>query len=302
MSFRIGVDGGGTKTECILVDARGAVAAQRTAPGCNPSLSGPERARTVLREALQALVAAAGSPPVTVDRVLLCMAGSESFWRETAVALAGYGRVEAMADSLPVLELATGGGPGLAVHAGTGSFVTARAPDGSVHYAGGLGWRFGDPASGYDLGRRAIALALLELQGWSPRTGLADQLSAHTGLADYTANSRWFYGAGDANPMIAAFAPRVIELADRDCAPAQRVIAESISDFSALVNTVCLRLFPQATVEAPIPCGVSGALLNRPSCWSALRDVAVAHGWPVQLRPVSDPPIEGVRRLLQKMA
>ncbi len=314
MRYRIGVDGGGTKTECILLDEHGAVAARWTAPGSNPSREGPERARKVLVEALQALVAAAprfpdlggsrpaGVPAATVDRVLLCMAGSQTFWQETAAALKGYGRVEAMPDRLPVLELATGGGSGLVVHAGTGSFVAARAPDGSVHSAGGLGWRFGDPASGYDLGRRAIALALLELQGWAPRTALADQLSDHTGLADYAANSRWFYGGGDANAMIAAFAPRVVALAGQGCAPAQRAIAESFSDLSALVNAVCSRLFPDATLEAPVPCGVSGALLNRPPCWSALLALAVAHAWPVQLRPVFDPPIEGVRRLLQKMA
>jgi N-acetylglucosamine kinase-like BadF-type ATPase len=325
MSLRIGVDGGGTKTDCILLDEHGAVAAHRTAPGCNPSLVGPERARAVLTEALQALVAeasrlpdpggtplekagmrpalipAAGSSSTTVDRVLLCMAGSQSFWRETAAGLEGYGRVETMSDSLPVLELATDGGPGLVVHAGTGSFVAARAPDGSVHYAGGLGWRFGDPASGYDLGRRAIALALLELQDWLPRTALAEQLCAHTGLADYTANSRWLYRGEDANATIAAFAPRVVELAGQGCAPAQRVIVESLTDVSALVNAVCSRLFPGATIHAPVPCGVSGALLNQPPCWFALCALAATHAWPVELRPVTARPIEGVRRLLQKM-
>ena len=300
MSHRIGVDGGGTKTECVLIDGHGAVAARRTAPGCNPSLEGPERAQAVLRDALQALVADARSASVTIDRLLLCMAGSQSFWRETAAAIAGYGRVEALPDSLPVLELATGGGPGLVVHAGTGSFVAARAPDGSEHYAGGLGWRFGDPASGYDLGRRGIALALLELQGWAPRSALADQLSAHTGLAGYAANSRWLYRGEDAHAAIAAFAPRVVELAGRGCAPAQRVIAESLSDLSALVNAVCAQLFPAATLKAPVPCGVSGALLNCPACWSTLRALAVTHAWPVELLSVTDPPIEGVRRLLQR--
>jgi N-acetylglucosamine kinase-like BadF-type ATPase len=300
MNFRIGVDGGGTKTECVLLDAHGAVAACQTAPGCNPSVVGPERARAVLREALQALVA--GPLPVTVDRLLLCMSGSQSFWREMGVGLGGYGRVETMPDSLPVLELATGGEPGLVVHAGTGSFVAARAPDGSVHYAGGLGWRFGDPGSGYDLGRRAIALALLELQGWAPRTALAEQLSAHTGIAGYAANSRWFYRGGDADPTIAAFAPRVVELAGQGCAPARRVIAESLTGLAALVDAVQSRLFPGATMDSPVPCGVSGELLNRPPCWSALHDLAATPARPVELRPVTGRPIEGVCRLLQKMA
>jgi glucosamine kinase len=355
MNYRIGIDGGGTKTDCILLNDDGSVAACRTAPGCNPSVVGAERARAVLIDALQALVTDAlrhsdmGVPPVKgtgisldsaieasaprsserepldglgalslsngrvdsastaeskiiVDRVLLCMAGSQSFWRETAAGLEGFGRVETMSDSLPVLELATDGGPGLVVHAGTGSFVAARASDGSIHYAGGLGWRFGDPASGYDIGRRAIALALLELQNWLPRTALAEELCAHTGLADYTANSRWFYRGDDANATIVAFAPRVVELAGQGCSPAIRAIVESLADLSPIVNAVCSKLFPGTTLHAPVPCGVSGGLLNRPPCWSALRDLAAAHAWPVQLQPVTARPIEGVRRLLQKMA
>ena len=36
MNFKIGVDGGGTKTELILVDPAGAGVATHIAPGCNP--------------------------------------------------------------------------------------------------------------------------------------------------------------------------------------------------------------------------------------------------------------------------
>ena len=299
MTYRIGIDGGGTKTECVLLDERGAVAASHLAPGCNPSLVGTERARAVVLAALQALVA--GSSPPVVERVLLCMAGSRSFWQETAAALNGFGRVETASDSLPVLELATGGAPGLVLHSGTGSFVAARAFDGSVHYAGGLGWRFGDPGSGHDLGRRAIARALLELQGWAARTQLADELSQHTGLADYAANSRFFYRDAEANAVIASFAARVVELASHDCIPAQQVVAESLAEFAGPVGAVLQRLFPQATLESPVPCGVSGLLLNRPPCWSALRALATAQSWPVQLQAVTERPIEGVRRLVLKM-
>jgi N-acetylglucosamine kinase-like BadF-type ATPase len=300
MSFRIGVDGGASKTECILVDARGTVAARHTGPGCNPSLVGQERARRILQDALQMLVA--GRASLVVDRLLLCMAGSRSFWNDTAAALRGFGRVEATPDSLPVLELATGGAPGLVLHAGTGSFVAARAPDGAIHYAGGLGWRFGDGGSGYDLGRRAIAHALLELQGWTPRTVLADELIKHTGLADYTANSRFFHTAAEANAQIAAFAPRIVDLAEHGNGPAQQIIAESLADLGRLVSGVLQRFFALTAVDSPVPCGISGALLNRHPCLNAVRALAATHAWPVHLEPVTAPPIEGVRRLLMKMA
>ena len=304
MSFRIGVDGGGTKTECILLDGLGAVAARHTAPGCNPNLVGPERARAVFLAALRTMLAHAGvgvSPP-EIAATLLCMAGNSSFWQETAAAMTGYGKATTASDSLPVLELATGGAPGLVLHAGTGSFVTARAPDGSVHYAGGLGWRFGDAGGGYDLGRRGIARALLELQGWAERTALAEALCQHTGAADYAANSRILYSSADPGPSIAAFASRVADLAGEGCRPAQQVIAQSLSELAALVNAVLPRLFPLATADARVPCGVSGALLNRPPCLYTLHALAATHAWPFRLQAVTEPPIEGVRRLLRKLS
>ena len=316
-SYKIGVDGGAMKTECILIDMHGAVAARHTAVGCNPSLVGPEMARKTLAAALQALLAQAPNKPQgsRISATLLCMAGSPSFWREAATGIKDYGTVTAVPDSLPVLELATGGAPGLVLHAGTGSFVAARAPDGSMHYAGGLGWRFGDPGSGHDLGRRAITRALLELQGWPAetedrnpdsrkRSPLAEALCEYTGLDGYVAISRLFYSAADTNVKIAAFAPRVVELTERGCGPAQQVIAESLVEFAVLVNRVLVKIFPAAASRDPqslVPCGVSGTLLNRPPCLSTLRALAATQAWPVQLQPITDPPIEGVRRLLLKM-
>ena len=52
MIYRIGIDGGGTKTECILLDEAGAIVARHLAPGCNPSVVGPEQARLIVTDAL----------------------------------------------------------------------------------------------------------------------------------------------------------------------------------------------------------------------------------------------------------
>ena len=64
MAWKIGVDGGGTKTECILVGPDGAVAARHTGPGCSPSLVGAARAREIADAALEELRAAHPSAPV----------------------------------------------------------------------------------------------------------------------------------------------------------------------------------------------------------------------------------------------
>jgi len=295
--FKIGVDGGGTKTALILVDAAGAVVAQHLAPGCNPSHVGPEKAREILTAALRELIA---KHPGTVGASLFCLAGNRDFWRETAGALAGFGRITTTDDSIPVLELATDGAPGLVLHAGTGSFVAARAPDNSIHYAGGLGWKLGDPGSGYDIGRRAIALAMPGLRHPPPgaESPLVAALRAHTGLADYSANSRFFSNDPAANAQIAAFAPRVLELAARDCGPAQQVLADSLTELARQADGVIHQLFQKST--AKLPCGVSGRILNSPPAAFALRSLADKLNWPVTLNFITIAPIEGVRRLLVK--
>ncbi len=296
--FKIGVDGGGTKTEFILVDDAGVIVARHLAPGCNPSQVGPEKAREILLTGLQAVRGASA-----IVATHLYMAGSPPFWRETADTLKDFGASVTGPDSLPVLELATGGKPGLVLHAGTGSFVAARAADGSVHYAGGLGWKLGDAGSGFDLGRRAIAHALLELQGQSMPgakafSPLAEALRTHTGLIDYAANSRFFYNDTGANAAISAFAPRVLELAEQDCGPAQQVVADSVTELARLADQVIHRLFPASA--APVPCGVSGRILNSVPASFALRSLAAKLRWPVALHFITESPTEGVRRLLAK--
>ncbi len=301
-NFKIGIDGGGTKTECILIDATGTIVARHVAPGCNPNIVGNDAARTTVTAALAALISSPAlssqlstlsSSPIMATQ--LFMSGAPAFWAEFAATLTGFGHVTAAPDSLPTLELATHGRPGLVLHAGTGSFVAARAPDGTVHYAGGTGWRFGDPGSGYELGRRAIARALLELQGWLPPSRLGPTVRDHTELgdaADARALTRYFYAHAEPNRVIAALAPAVLRLASEGDHTAHQVLIESATELLDLATHVAAKLFP-TTPLAEIPTGLSGALLTHATVLAALRSRT-----PLPLTPITEKPIEGVRLLL----
>ena len=296
-SFKIGVDGGGTKTECILIDEAGTIVAHHLAPGCNPNVAGTEAARATVTAALAALLSESKieNPKSKIQTTQLFMSGAPTFWQEFAASLNGFGRVTAAPDSLPTLELATDGAPGLVLHAGTGSFVAARAPDGTVHYAGGTGWRFSDPGSGYELGRRAIARALLELQGWLPASRLSSTVRDHTQLgnaADARAITRFFYAHAEPNRVIAALAPAVLQLATEGDHTAHQVVVESATELLDLAHHVAAKLFP-TTPLAEIPTGLSGALLTHATVRAAL-----APRTSLPLSPITAAPIEGVRRLL----
>jgi N-acetylglucosamine kinase-like BadF-type ATPase len=299
MGWKIGVDGGGTKTECILLDPDGAVAARHVAPGCNPSIAGQERARELITAALHAVRAGrvggasgADAPAVEVESTLLCVAGSRPFWQEFAAGLRHFGRVQAVDDSLPVLELATLGAPGLALHAGTGSFVAARTPSGAVHYAGGLGWRIGDEGSGYDLGRRALARACLELQGTAPPSALGDRIRARVGLATLPAVLDQVYGDPAPNAQIAGLAPEVLSAAGDGDPGAAEIIRASTAGLLDVAHLTAKTCFPGADPRT-LRAGISGAILNHPFVFALLAREA-----PFALAPVIEAPIEGVRLLL----
>jgi glucosamine kinase len=296
-TYRIGVDGGGTKTECILVDETGAIVARHVAPGCNPSIVGPEQARLIVTDALVQLrsTGARPGPAAAITHTHIYAAGNRTFWRETAATLTDFGRVFTADDSYPVLELATHGRPGLVLHGGTGSFVAARGPDGAVHYAGGIGWRFGDPGSGYDLGRRAVGRALLELQGWAPPSRIGPTVRDHTqleGEVDAGIATRFFYTHPDPNRVIAALAPALLRLASEGDSTAHQLVVDSAADLLTLATRVATRLFPDTALDT-LPAGLSGPILTHPVVVAAL-----ATRSPLALAPVQGVPIEGVRRLL----
>ena len=294
MPWKIGVDGGGTKTECILVDASGAIAARHVGPGCSPSLVGSDQAAAIAAEVLDEV--RKGHPQAEISATMLCMAGSRAFWRTFGESLRGFGGVSTVDDSVPVLELSTRGAPGIVIHAGTGSFVAARTPDGEVHYAGGIGWRFGDEGSGYDLGKRAIGRALLELQGWAPASGLGALVRERTGQTTSGAVSTYFYGDPATNNGVAGLAPEVLRLASTGDAAAAEAVSGSVGHLLALAVSVTDQLFPGKRPDT-FRAGVSGHILNHPFSYSVLAARA-----PFPLGKVTEAPIEGVRMLLARGA
>jgi len=299
MTFRIGIDGGGTKTEGILIDAAGAIVARQIVGGCNPNVAGPDVARRIVTDLLTALrdQATLRDPAATIAHTHLYAAGNRAWWRETAAMLSGFGPVFTADDSHPVLELATEGRPGLVLHGGTGSFVAARGPDGAIHYAGGLGWRFGDAGSGYDLGRRAVGRGLLELQGWAPLTPLGIAVRDHTQLgeaADAATVTRFFYQHTDPNRQIAGLAPAILQLAGAGEPTARDIVTASVREHLGLALQVVEKLFPGVDLST-LPAGLSGPILTHPVVVAIL---ATESG--LKLVPVEGAPIEGVRRLLAR--
>lgn len=297
----IGVDGGGTKTAYLLVEPNGTVLATHVGPGCNPSSLGEEKAISLVHEGIQALLAQQQVAPERITRLLLCMAGSRIFWRqmlEDRPPLPGVLWAKAVGDHQPVLELGTGGKPGLVLHAGTGSFIVARDPQGEVRLGGAIGYLLGDPGSGFELGRLAIQRTVLQMQGLGEKGPLAARVSEKFEFASLEEMVRQVYHRPTFVADAAALAPDVLELATAGDWDSRDIIKEALVPFlrwaSMMIRST--NLFSEPGHLAAI----SGAILRSPIVQEFARPFwkDLGHEW--NFTEITGSPAEGVAAMLAR--
>ena len=161
MRFVLGFDGGGTKTECVLMDETGAVLARSRSGSSNAVNVGAEASAAALAEAgLQAL-RIAGKSSTAVVYVLAGISGAgepKLRWAIQSNLQRTFPEAAIVITSDLVLSLgATGESPSVVVIAGTGSAALGRSGT-KLARAGGFGPLNGDAGSANDIGRRSTAL------------------------------------------------------------------------------------------------------------------------------------------------
>ena len=160
----LGFDGGGTKTDCVLMDESRQILARTRSGPSNPTRVGLEGAFAALLEAAEKALTASGVLAIDVLSINGGIAGLgaakltpalfrmlESRFRNARITLQSDLSM-ALAATLEI--------PSVVVIAGTGSAVIGRnSPDNLVR-EGGWGPTLGDPGSAYEIGRKATVLSL----------------------------------------------------------------------------------------------------------------------------------------------
>lgn len=163
MTFFLGIDGGGTKTRCLLGD-EDSVLASGSASGCNIVRVGEACARDSLAGAIHEACVQAGVSPQQIARTCAGIAGAgddgvASLVQRLLIEILG-GAIEVIGDMEIALEDAFQGGPGIVVIAGTGSIVYGKNDRGEHTRCGGWGRIVSDEGSGHWIGVEAIRAAL----------------------------------------------------------------------------------------------------------------------------------------------
>jgi len=191
MRFVLGFDGGGTKTDCVLMDESGAILARSQSGPSNPLRVGFGAALTSIREATRQAFAQAALPQsATAAAICAGLAGAgpaESAEKIHALLAAEFpkSKVQVCTD-LDLALAAAGDGAVIVLLAGTGSFAVGRNAVGETARAGGYGSQIGDEGSAYDIGRRAVLTAMHENDHTGADSLLGQRLLRELGCANWS--------------------------------------------------------------------------------------------------------------------
>lgn len=228
----IAVDGGGSKTEFVLIATNGRVHKRLVLPGSNPNACTVDGTCAILRQGIDALL----YEGLQVQAVFVGGAGMASGNNGTAVEIAlkkAYPqlRLQCRSDIYNLLAFAQDPDNALALICGTGSVVYATT-GGALRRFGGGGWRLETAGSGYDLGRSALLAALEHRDGTGPETALTATVEQRLGGKVWDHVSRLHR---ESTAYIAAFAPLVLKAWQDGDRVATAIVEDNLQRLAQLV-------------------------------------------------------------------
>jgi glucosamine kinase len=241
VSLFLGIDGGGSKTSCV-VGNEGYVLGRGLAGASNVVRVGEQRAREAIAAAVQQACKEAMVEPLQITRSCIGIAGGAR--AETAEVIQKIakeivsGEMEIVGDMVIAMEAASGSGPGVVVIAGTGSIAYGRNAAGQTARAGGWGFAISDEGSAHWIGRTAVS-AVMKAQDEGQSAALLDAL-----MKAWNVSTReQMVMAVNASPVpdFAALFP-VVLAAEADPI-AHDVLAQAGAELSTLAKAVIARLF-----------------------------------------------------------
>lgn len=260
----LGVDGGGTRSCALAVDAQGRKLAAVEGPPGLVDPQEPSATAAVVAELARRAAQSAGTPlPLEGLWAGLAGAGQEGPRRAVEAALEAAGvarRIGVGTDVEAARADAFGEGPGILLVAGTGSVALAVNPRGERVTVGGWGSALDDEGSGYRIGLDGLRAVVRSADGRAPETSLGRALLQQTGAASPMELVAWTAAA--AKRDVAALAPTVVGAADAGDAAAARVVRKALDALQELLEAVLART---GKWGAPPPLALSGGLVRADS-------------------------------------
>jgi len=233
MRYFIGMDGGGTKTKCVLADENMNILHECSGGPSTFILIGVETVANTLYNLIRECVEKVNLKFEDLEAVVIGTTGAgrrsdaetlekgfNEYLQDRDIKLKNF-RVES--DARIALEGAFAGEAGSILIAGTGSIMFGKDDKGEIHRVGGFGRFIGDEGSGYMIGRKGLMAAAKGFDGRGAPTQLTNILEENFGIDDPSKLITEIYKN---NFDIASIAPFVIKAAENNDEVCETILDE----------------------------------------------------------------------------
>jgi N-acetylglucosamine kinase-like BadF-type ATPase len=305
MKYLIGIDGGGTKTDCAIADLSGKIIHQSAGRPSNFLIIGVE-------EAIENIFA-------LIEENLFALEGDFADVKQIVIGVAGAGReedatlvekgfkdyaelegihfkgVKVLSDAHIALEGSFPNSAGCILIAGTGSILFGKDEKGVIHRVGGFGRMIGDEGSGYSIGRKALNAVSKASDGRGEETLISELLNAKmsSGSANGIINKVY-----KEKLDVASVAKLVIQAAEEG-----DPIAEDILDEEADELVLHIRSLINKILTDKLNVSFSGSLIDNKNFYSDLLKRKIKSSLPhvTVVKPFSSP-VTGAILLAKRIA
>ncbi len=310
MTYYLGIDGGGTKTRCLLGDETRPLATATTG-GSNIVRLGETQAREALHTAIHQACSAARILPDQIRAISIGVAGASI--PEVAAKIRGIltelmpqislNNIEVVGDNVIAMEAAFGAGPGVIAIAGTGSLVYGRDAAGRTARAGGWGFAVSDEGSGHWIGRHAIS-AILHARDEGLETALAAMVLQAWKLA--TIDDLVQQANSTPPPDFPRLFPIVLHAAEQGDSIAGELLADAGAKLANLATAVVRRLAPHPSTERTatgvLPVAMTGSVFRQSPVVRQVFYNTLQTTFPgIDVRPELADPVEGALARAKRM-
>ena len=246
-SYVIGVDGGGTKTDAVLVDSAGKVLSRVRGGSSNYQALGPAKLKDVLMSIFNEILTKAMITSSSLNRIYLGLAGAgrlsdqqeiKNIFSDTEF----KDLITVNSDAIIALAGAFSNQPGIILIAGTGAICFGKNNQGDVVRSGGWGYLLGDEGGGYYIGKSAIIASLKDFDGRGETTSLRPIIETKFNLTSIDQIIPLIYKNNIDRVMIADLAPIVFEQAKLNDTISRQIIKEVGVELGHLAKAVAKRL------------------------------------------------------------
>ncbi|MDC3414051.1 hypothetical protein NC797_06415 [Aquibacillus sp. 3ASR75-11] len=259
----IGIDGGGTKTTCVIGDNFGTIHGSVQGLSSNIQTKPLDEVKELLLRLIHDVTTKTDTTPSLINTIYFSMAGcgrtsdQQRLFESLRPHIDHSIEIHVQVDVMGALAAGTWGEPGLVLIAGTGSIAYAYTSMGKITRVGGWGYLLGDEGSGFDIGRQGLAAVFKQHDKRGNETVLTELLLEKCNLSSPEELLSNVYSWKNRKEGIADTSKIVFKAAQSGDPVATCIIDNAILELVHLVETTL-----RVSETSNLPLVISGGLFS----------------------------------------